>query len=281
MEKFGWRGFFELLIGGILLLSIVFLGFRLYLCQKEYDNYRDGIFCRAYEGSISLLGTYILEKDPGIASSLNARLNELPLSAKEKDTVQSLTADIAESDRSREAKERSLAYSEELLLFLSYARSEAYQSGWRRGALGLPDYPPIAQPTVYLPKEEEDAGPVKAAQILLGASVIRYERGERVCFRTASGFAEYENGRLVRALIDRQVGDEEASSELLTKSALAFLDAQGYRTKDLTLLSSERRSGMITLCYESKELSLTLSLTKDNGRLHSFLAEGKERSDTA
>lgn len=282
MEKFGWRGFFEILIGGILLTSVAFLGIRLYLSEKEYASYRDGIFARAYEGSISLLGKYITEKDSTLASSLGARLTELPLSAKEEDTVRSFTADVANSSYDSKAKERSLFYGEKLLQFLTRSRSEAYQSGWHRGALGLPDYPALSLPTVYFPKEEEeDVGPIKAAQALLGSSLIRYVRGELVCFRTASGFAEYHNGRLVRALIDRKIGDEEAAAELLANHAAAFLEAQGYAPSRLVLLTSYRRDGTVTFRYENETSTLTLSLTKDDGRLHSFCLVSKEDSDSA
>lgn len=278
MEKFGWRGFFEILIGGVLLTATLFFSVRLYLSESEYNAYRSGIFARAYEGSISLVSKYITEKDSSLAPSLSARLAELPLSAKEKNTVRCFTSDIANGDYDAEARERSLTYGEALLQFLARSRSEAYQSSRKRGALGLPDYPTITLPTVLLPKEEEkeeDTGPVKAAKSLLGTSVIRYRREDLICFRTASGFAEYRNGTLVRALIDRQIGDEEASEELLQQKATAFLDAQGYPARPMTLLCSYRLNGVVTFCYENETARFTLSLTKDDGRLHAFRVEAK------
>lgn len=275
MEKFGWRGFFELFLGGALLLSVVFLGVRLYLSETSYRTYREGIYTRAYESSISFLGTYITEKDPALAPLVVARLSELPLSASESESVRRLVTDMTEGAYDTAAAERSLAYSKALLCHLSYHRSEIYRGRWQRGSLALPAYPEADLPTAFLPsgEEEEDSLPEKLAKELLGASALSYHREDRLCFRSASGFAEFLEGRPVRLLIYRAVGDAEAEPATVEAAARSLLAAYGYGSTSLSLVTSYREGGFVTLRFSSEQEDITLSLTKDDARLHSLLVE--------
>lgn len=272
MEKFGWRGFFELFLGGALLLSVIFLGVRLHLTENEYRTYREGIYTRAYESSISLLGAYLTEKDPALAPLLAARLSELPLAEEEQALVRRFISEVANAPYDTAAKERSLSYTKTLLSHLSHRRSTFYGSNFRRGALALPPYPEADLPTALRPPpEEEDSLPRQTAEALLGNSLLSYDRKELLCFRSASGFAEFREGRLVRALVYREIGDAEATLATAEAAALNFLDACGYPAASLILTEARRDGGFFLFSFASEEATFTLSLTKDDARLHSFL----------
>lgn len=275
MEKFGRRGFFEVVIGAILLLLIGYFAVAAYTIKNEYEAYRDGIFTRAYEGTMTSLCDYLEGEEASLSSLLAGRLSELPLSAEEQAIARRFTADVAAGAYDSEAKERATSYAGELLSHLSRSRSRSYGEGWRSGSLALPAYPEESLPSVWVPKvetPEEDDSPRQAATLLLGSSyLIRYTRDDLICYRCASGYAEYREGRLVRALLDRTVGDNEASEEEIKKAGASFLRAQGYPSA--TLLSLTREGDHFTLLYETGEKRLLLSLTKDDGRMRSFRVE--------
>lgn len=276
MEKFGRRGFIEILIGSVLLLMIVFFAYTSFAAKREYDNYRDQIFARAYEETVGLLCDYIENEEASVSSLLVGRLSELPLDDTERDTVRRFGVDIAEGAYRPEAKERALAYANELLSYLSRSRSRLYDEGWREETMSLPSYPKEDDlPSAWVPKVEEptvDDSARQGASLLLGSSyLIRYTRDDLICYRCASGYAEYREGRLVRALLDRTVGDNEASEEEIRKAGASFLRAQGYPSA--TLLSLTREGDHFVLLYEIGEKRLLLSLTKDDGRMRSFRVE--------
>ena len=275
MEKFGRRGFAEILIGAVLLLLIAYFAYTSFTTQKEYAAYRDRIFSRAYEESIALLCEYREGEDASLSSLLSGRLSELPLTDDAEETARRFCADIAAGEFTPEAKERALSYAEELLSYLSRSRSRWYEEGWREETMTLPSYPSEELPTAWVPKVEEpteDDSARQAAALLLGSSyLIRYTREDLLCYRCASGYAEYREGTLVRALLDRTVGDREATEEELRKAGASFLKAQGYPSASLRSLT--REGDHVVLLYETEKQLLTLSLTKDDGRMRAFRAE--------
>ena len=76
MEKFGWRGFCEIFVAGVLLITAGYFAVRHQLIAEEYTTYRDGIFARAYESITLTLATYLETGSPDLAPQLADRFAE-------------------------------------------------------------------------------------------------------------------------------------------------------------------------------------------------------------
>ncbi len=289
MKKQSFRIFAEISVSGILLLTIGVFAVRYYLCEKEYEEYRSGIFSRSYESLVSVLTEYYRTKDSSLSAQTALCFSNLPLTVEEESTAATFCSDIYASATDNQAAERAGSYCSELLRFLSQSRSSSYQSGWKASGLGIPLYPETngeALPTVVMPTEPDDngkAGFKKAAAALLGEKKSRLseysyktEKGIVFGFRTAQSYAEYspESGKLIKALINRRtdVSRTAKKSDILS-AAEAFLSKNGY--PDMVLTDSEYENGAEILYFGNELLSITIGITSDQCQLCLFIASEK------
>lgn len=278
MERFGWRGFGEIFVAGILLLTAGYFAVREHTVTTEYHEYRDGIFARAYESVMEGLGHYAETGDIQSAARLADRFAELPLSEEEIGTVRQFLSDLTAGPSDSGAKTRADAYAALLLRYLSTVRERAYTKSWRAAGLGLPQYPEVSVATGWHPKEEtETDGTAEAAEAILGRRFVCYTRREEsgitVGYRSASGYAEYRDGCLVRALVYRTVGEAELSEEALCEAAERLLLAQGYPSAEA--VGCERRHQTVFVTVRQAEDTFSVGLTKDTGLLRSFRKEAE------
>ncbi len=288
MKKQGFRIFLEISISGILLLVIGVFAVKYYLCEKEYAEYKNGIFSRSYESLVSVLSEYYRTSDSSLSSQIAFCFSNLPLSAEEESSAAAFCSDIYVSKNDNKAAERAGSYCSELLRFLSQSRSSSYMSGWRASGLGIPSYPEESGdvlPTVVMPTEPNDNGKddfKKAASALLGEKSklkeysYRAGKGMIFGFRTAQSYAEYssESGRLIKALINRKTDTAHIAKESdILSAAEAFLSENGY--PEMTLSDSEYENGAQILYFNDDLLSITIGITSDQCELCLFLVSEK------
>ena len=180
MEKFGWRGFCEIFVAGVLLITAGYFAVRHQLIAEEYTTYRDGIFARAYESITLTLATYLETGSPDLAPQLADRFAELPLSGEETGRVRQFLSDMTDGQTNDEAKARADRYATALLRHFSASRTVSYQKSWRAAGMNLPSYPELSTPTVSKPKEEkepdDDTANRAAAEGILGRRFVSYTR---------------------------------------------------------------------------------------------------------
>ncbi len=214
MNFFGKRDLIYLLFIAILVLSTVFFAFRGMISEDKYESYRGKILNRAVECSIQLLGEYIETEDPHLSSFLSSRLFELPLGYEEREAVTAFCADVARSRENTDSKRRSLIYASELMKALIDNRAAIKRGDMTPFPLYEGEVPTLSQP-VENPYFSE-------AKKILGISDIRsYTRGNVIGYRTASAYAEFENGVFIRYLCRRE-GKDKITPESAKKDAEKF-----------------------------------------------------------
>ena len=214
MNFFTKKDLIYLLIIAILVLTSVFFAFKGEISEGKYDKYREKILNRALEGSIQLLGEYIETEDTHLSPFIASRLNELPLGDEEREAVTLFCADVSRSDSDADARRRSLLYAEELMSALIENR-EAVRHG---DVTAFPLYEGEA-PTLSQPVDNQY---LNIAKKLLNSTDPRsYTRGSIIGYRTASSYAEFENGDLVRYLCRRD-GQVQVSIADAKKDAEKF-----------------------------------------------------------
>lgn len=279
MEKFGWRGFCEVFVAGILLITVGYFAVRYQVIREEYTTYRDGLFARAYESLTLTLGAYLEDGDAAVLPSLSDRFAELPLSAEENSRIRQFLADIAAGSSDSEARARADRYAEALLRHFAASRTVSYQKSWRAAGMNLPAYPEPSVPALSRPKEEKEPEESNlnraAAEAILGRRFVFYTRteGEQrlLGYRSASGYVEYEGQCLVRAIAYQPVSVNTLEPEAIRASAERLLAAQGYPT--VTHLSTERKGPAVTLTFRADAFRLCLTLAADTAALRSFWRE--------
>ncbi len=214
MKFFGKKDLAYLLVIAILLLTAVFFAFKGMISEEKYEKYRGRILNRALESSIQLLGEYIETQDPRLSSFLSSRLNELPLGGEEREAVISFCNDVSLSAESSDSRRRSLTYAEELMTALIDNRSAIKRGDVTSFPLYEGEVPTLSS-AVDKPYFSE-------AKKILGTSDLRsYTRGDATGYRTASAYAEFENGVFVRYLCRRD-GKEKITSDTAKKDAEKF-----------------------------------------------------------
>ena len=200
MNFFSKKDLIYLLIISILLLTAVFFAFRVEISEEKYESYRGKIVNGALECSIQLLGEYVETGESHLAPFLSSRLSELPLGDEEREAVIQFCTDVSQSGCDPDAKGRATAYASLLMSALIENRKEIKGGDMSAFPLYEDEIPTVSQP---------DESPYLAlAKRILGVSDVRsYTRGDVIGYRTASSYAEFENGAFVRYLCRRD-GDE-------------------------------------------------------------------------
>ena len=255
------RSFFTALAIGVLALTNLYVYANGKILQKEYDEYRDGIFARSYESAIADLGSYLQSRDGEIASRLTARLSELPLSEEELEAVRLLSRDMTAGKEDAEAEKRALTYSEELLRYLSGTRTHSYRESWRASGMGIPSYPKESL-LVSASPEEEDAASLrkeKANRLLNTKSTVSYTRHEGDVkvygYRTATAFVELtEEGNLLRFL--RASPHEQTIPDGAAETARRFLNDHGMEGAVFLFEKTEDNTVLFTFSIGDTEVLL-------------------------
>ncbi len=252
-----YRSFFAFFVMGILAVTAFYFFADGRMVRKEYEEYRDGMFARAYETVLGDLGAYLKEEDGAAASRIVSGLSALPLSEGEVETVRRFSEDMTRGLYDGEAKERALRYGEALYRYLSGNRSRSYQKSWRASGMGLPDYPERSQAASAVPEESEGAllRDQLANRLLNRKKTVAYQRqwdGVTVYgYRTASSYAEMsEDGRLIRYLraVEEDVPYDGKDAE---EKAIAFL--KEYRWDSAVLSKGERRDNTVIFSFDHHE----------------------------
>ncbi len=231
MKFFTKKDLIYLILIALALAFAVFFALKSSFAEEKYERYRARILTRACESSIQLLGEYIETEDAALSALLSSRLNELPLGDEERESVTRFCSDVARSESDPQAKHRSLFYAAELMLALRDGRD-----GIRDGNLS---FFPLYEGDVAASAEPDSRPSRKLLQALLGSSELReYSRGSVLGYRTASSFAEFESGALVRLLCLRRGRAKIALSEA-RKDALSF--AESYCGGGIIRSESEER----------------------------------------
>ncbi len=216
MKFFGKKDLMYLLVIAILVLTAVFFAFKGMISEDKYEKYRGRILNRAIEGSIQLLGEYIETEDPRLSSFLSSRLCELPLGDEEREAVISFCTDVARSKENPDSKRRSLLYAGELMTALIDNRSAIKRGDVTSIPLYEGEVPTLSQPV--------DKPYLSEAKKILGVSELRsYARGNVIGYRTASAYAEFENGVFIRYLCRRD-GKQKIELDDAKKDAVKFAE---------------------------------------------------------
>ena len=253
-----------LLLIGILTVTTIFFCANYQITKTEYEEYRNGIFARAYESVLSDLAAYIQTQDEALSSRVVPRLWELPLSDEEIEAVRRFASDMAAGAYHEAAQARALAYSETLFRYLSEHRTERYAESWRAAGMSLPAYPeevPVgAAPETDLSLLRRD----KASKLLENKSLLAYTRREGsvtlYAYRTASSYVELtEEGRLFRLLRSGGKGEDSLTEAQCRETARRFLERQDF--SDVVLGTGTWQEGgyAFTFSHEREEGSLTVS----------------------
>lgn len=214
MKFFGKKDLAYLLVIAILILTSVFFAFKEMITEEKHEKYREGILNRAIESSIQLLGEYIETEDGHLSAFLSSRLSELPLSGEEREAVTMFCIDVSRSKDDSDSKRRSLLYAEELMTALID----------NRGAIKRGDTSsiPLYEGEIPTFSQAVDKPYFSEAKKILGASDLRsYTRGNVIGYRTASAYAEFEEGIFVRYLCRRD-GNEAETHDDARKDAVKF-----------------------------------------------------------
>ena len=216
MNFFGKKDLIYLLVIALLALSAVFFAFKGAISESKYESYRAKILNGALECSIQLLGEYVETGDHRLSPFLASRLGELPLGDEEREAVTEFCRDVSHASDDEDAKKRSKIYAGTLMTALIENRSAIKRGDMTSFPLYEVEVPTLSQ-SVDKPYYSE-------AKKILGVNDPRsYTRGSIIGYRTASAYAEYENGELVRYLCRRDVG-ERVSEENAKKDALKFAE---------------------------------------------------------
>lgn len=214
MNFFGKKDLSYLLVIAILILCTVFFAFRGVISEKKYDSYRKTILNRALECSVQLLGEYIETGDPHLSPFLSSRLCELPLSDEEREAVITFCRDVSLSEENADSRRRSVTYAGELMNVLIENRSAIRRGDTSSIPLYEGEVPTLSQPV--------DKPYFSEAKKILGVSDPRsYTRGSIIGYRTASSYAEFDDGLLIRYLCRRD-GKERVSADSAKKDAIKF-----------------------------------------------------------
>ncbi len=253
-----------LFLVGILTITTIFFCANYQITKTEYEEYRNGIFARAYESVLSELAAYIRTQDEAISSRVVTRLWELPLSDEEIDTVRRFASDIAAGVYHEAAQARALAYSEELFRYLSEHRTERYAESWRAAGMNLPTYPeevPVgAEPETDLSLLRRD----RAVKLLENKSLLAYTRREGGVtlygYRTASSYVEMtEEGGLFRLLRAGGKGEASLAEDACQEIARRFLEQLSFSDAALDPGIWQEGGYEFAFAREGEEGSLTVS----------------------
>ncbi len=214
MNFFGKKDLLYLLIISILILTAVFFAFKCEISEDKYETYRETILNRAIECSIQLLGEYVETGDPHLSSFIASRLGELPLGDEEREAVTLFCKDIPLSKENSDSKRRSMTYASELIVVLSENRKAIKRGDMTEFPLYEGEVPTLSQPV-------ENPHLSDAKKILGVPDPRSYTRGDVIGYRTASAYAEFENGVFVRYLCRRE-GKTLVSSDSAKADALKF-----------------------------------------------------------
>ena len=282
MKKHGIRLFAGVILVGVLMLTAGFFGVRYFMVREEYARYRRGVMSRSYEMMVSLLVSYREQPGEEMGERISFCAANLPLSEGSELAVREFCADIAASGTDREAGERAGRYCGELLVLLSCSRTAALLGNMPE----FPEYPDADSVSAsVLPEKYDDGGRGemrKAADMLLGhpARLREYTYGTGsdmvFGFRTASSYAEYCSGRLIRAVIHRSGGGYAlVGEETVLSVAREFSAGHGYQPSgDGEVLY---RGGIYTAGLICGEYYVTVGVT-GGGEVCLFLAvPGGER----
>ncbi len=214
MNFFTKKDLAYLLVIAILILTSVFFAFKGMISEEKYEKYRARILNRALESSIQLLGEYIETEEPHLSAFLSSRLCELPLSGEEREAVILFCSDVAISKENSDSKRRSLFYAKELMTALIDNRDEIKRGDTSSFPLYEGEIPTLSQPV--------DKPYFSEAKKILGTSDLRpYTRGNVIGYRTASAYAEFEEGIFIRYLCRRD-GEEKITHDVAQKDAEKF-----------------------------------------------------------
>ena len=214
MKFFTKKDLVYLLVIAILALTSVFFAFKGMISEEKYEKYRARILNRALESSIQLLGEYIETEEVHLSAFLSSRLSELPLSGEEREAVTMFCTDVARSEEDPDSKRRSLLYAKELMMTLIDNRDEIKHGDTSSIPLYEGEIPTLSQPV--------DKPYFSEAKKILGVSELRsYTRGNVIGYRTASAYAEFEEGVFIRYLCRRD-GKEKNSLDDGRKDAEKF-----------------------------------------------------------
>lgn len=214
MKFFGKKDLAYLLVIAILILTAVFFAFKGVISEQKYENYRGTILNRAVESSIQLLGEYLETGDPHLSSFIASRLSELPLDDEEREAVTAFCHDISVSAENDDCKRRSLLYASELMTVMIENRSAI-----RRGDTSSI---PLYEGEIPTLSQSVDNSCLSKAERILGVSDPRsYTRGSVIGYRTASAYAEFEDGVFIRYLCRRD-GKVLVSADAAKKDAEKF-----------------------------------------------------------
>lgn len=239
MNFFGKRDLVYLLIISILVLTAVFFAFKGAISESKYENYRATVLNRAIEGSIQLLGEYVETGNPQLSPFLASRLGELPLGSEEREAVTEFCRDVSLSGDNADSKRRAFTYAEELIVVLSENRRAIKHGDMTEFPLYDGEIPTLSQPV--------DNPYFSEAKKILGVNEPRlYTRGSVIGYRTASAYAEYENGVLLRYLCKRD-GRERVSAENAKKDALKFAELYCGGGK---VISESEGNGLFTYNFD-------------------------------
>lgn len=239
MNFFGKKDLVYLLIISILVLTAVFFAFKGVISEEKYDNYRAAILNRAVEGSIQLLGEYVETGDTHLSSFIASRLGELPLGGEEREAVTSFCRDISLSKENADSKRRAMTYASELIVVLTENRKAIKRGDMTEFPLYEGEVPTLSQPV--------DKPYFSEAKKLLGVPDPRsYTRGSVIGYRTASAYAEFDSGALVRYLCKRE-GKERVSAENAQKDAVKFAELYCGGGK---VMSESTENGVFTYNFD-------------------------------
>ncbi len=214
MNFFTKKDLIYLLIIAMLVLTSVFFAFKGEISEGKYDKYREKILNRALENSIQLLGEYIETEEPQLSPFIASRLSELPLGDEEREAVTLFCTDVSLSDKNEDSRRRSLLYAEELMTALIENREAI-----RRGDMTA--FPLYEGETPTLSQHVDNQYLSVAKRILNSPDPRIYTRGSIVGYRTASAYAEFYGGLLIRYLCRRD-GQAQVSISDAKKDAEKF-----------------------------------------------------------
>ena len=216
MNFFNKKDLIDLLSIARLVITSIFFAFKVEISEGKYDKYREKILNRALEGSIQLLGEYIETEDAHLSSFLSSRLNELPLGDEEREAVTLFCTDVSLSDKNEDCRRRSLLYAEELMIALIENRGAIRRGDMTAFPLYEGDVPTLSQPV--------DNHYLSVAKKILNSTDPRsYTRGSVIGYRTASAYAEFDCGLLIRYLCRRD-GQDLVSASDAKKDAERFAE---------------------------------------------------------
>ncbi len=234
------------------------------ISEAGLKKYKLQLFTRAYEGTVAAV---ISDDHSLLSAELPFYFSFLPITEEDRDTVQKLLLDLAESDGSRSFR-RASSYLDTLLEYLSNNRKECY----RTMSLDLPDYPDdimTAADSSYELKERLG----ERAEILIGGSKAITERqiqrnGRTLyLYSTPDSYVIFDiSGRLI-SLVAENGGTYTPSLD--SSEGISAFCAENLLPPLRVYDSADSFGGSII--YLKCSFAAATAVIDDNGRLKSFL----------